>query len=162
VARSEWHPFPKPSSRSLDLMACIRSSDRSIDNNSSRRLQSLSRRASTSTSWMRYCRGLSIKYGSLDQRRPGEVGTLGHCEVLTRSSWQAYASVPTDGSRKTYRTGIVAKQRQKSGSLTKTLDHLEWMREQMLTLQRALERVESDKRGRQIQRPTTRLKIKQF
>ena len=75
---------------------------------------------------------------------------------------QAYASLPTDGSRKTYSTGIVAKQRQKSGSLTKNLDHLEWMREQMLTLQRALERVESDKRGRQIQRPTTRLKIQQF
>jgi ubiquinone biosynthesis protein Coq4 len=61
-----------------------------------------------------------------------------------------------------YRTGVVAKQRQKSGSLTKTIDHLEWMREQMLTLQRALERVESDKHGRQIQKPTTRLKIKQF
>jgi hypothetical protein len=73
-----------------------------------------------------------------------------------------YASVLTDGSRETYRTGIVAKQRQTSGSLTKTIDRLEWMREQMLTLQRALERVESDKRGRQFQRPTTRLKIKQF
>lgn len=73
-----------------------------------------------------------------------------------------YAGVPTDGSREAYRTGIVAKQRQNSGSLTKTIDRLEWMREQMLTLQRALERVESDKRGRQIQRPTTRLKIKQF
>jgi hypothetical protein len=73
-----------------------------------------------------------------------------------------YASVPTEGSREAYRTGIVAKQRQKSGSLTKTIDRLEWMREQMLTLQRALERVELDKRGRQIQRTTTRLKIKQF
>jgi hypothetical protein len=72
-----------------------------------------------------------------------------------------YASVPTDGSRKTYRTGIVAKQRQNSGSLTKTIDRLEWMREQMLTCN-ALERVEPDKRGRQIQRPTTRLKTKQF
>ena len=49
-----------------------------------------------------------------------------------------------------------------SGSLTKTIDRLEWMREQMLTLQRALERVELDKRGRQIQTPTTRLMIKQF
>jgi hypothetical protein len=38
-----------------------------------------------------------------------------------------------------YRTGIVAKQRQKLGSLTKTIDHLEWIREQMLTLQRAPE-----------------------
>jgi len=75
---------------------------------------------------------------------------------------RAYASVPTDGSRKTYPTGIVAKQRQNSGSLTKTIDRLEWMREQMLTLQHALERVESDKRERQIQRATTRLKIKQF
>jgi hypothetical protein len=73
-----------------------------------------------------------------------------------------YASVPTDGWREAYRTGIVAKQRQKSGSLAKTIDRLEWMREQMLTLQRALERVESDKRGRQIQKPATRLKIKQF
>jgi len=74
----------------------------------------------------------------------------------------AYASVLTVGSRNTYSTGIVAKQRQNSGSLTKTIDRLEWMREQMLTLQRALERMESDKRGRQIQRPATRLKIKQF
>jgi len=41
--------------------------------------------------------------------------------------------VPTDGSREAYRTGIVAKQRQNSGSLTKTIDRLEWMREQMLT-----------------------------
>jgi hypothetical protein len=75
---------------------------------------------------------------------------------------RAYASVLTDGSRETYHTGIVAKQRQTSGSLTKTIDRLEWLREQMLTLQRALERVESDKRGRQVPRPTTRLKIKQF
>ena len=73
-----------------------------------------------------------------------------------------YASVPTDGSREAYRTGIMAKQRQNLGSLTKTIDRLEWMREQMLTLQRVLERVELDKRGRQIQRLTTRLKIKQF
>ena len=74
-----------------------------------------------------------------------------------------YASVPTDGSRETYRTGIVAKQGQNSGSsLTKTIDRLEWMREQMLTLQRALERVELDKRGRHIQRPTVRLKVKRF
>jgi hypothetical protein len=73
-----------------------------------------------------------------------------------------YASVPTDGSPKTYRTGIVAKHRQKPQSLTKTIDRLEWMREQMLTLQRALERVESDKRGQQIQRATLKLKIKQF
>ena len=57
---------------------------------------------------------------------------------------------------------VVAKQKQKSGSLTKIIDRLEWMREQMLTLQRALERVELDKRGRQIQKNTTRLKIKQF
>jgi hypothetical protein len=70
--------------------------------------------------------------------------------------------VPTDGLGGGYRTGIVAKQRQKSGSLTKTIDRLEWMREQMLALQRALERVELDKRGRQIQKPITRLKIKQF
>ena len=75
---------------------------------------------------------------------------------------RAYASVPTEGSWKTYRTGIVAKQRQNLGGLTKTIDRIEWMREQMLTLQRALERVESDKRGRQIQKPATRLKIKQF
>jgi hypothetical protein len=75
---------------------------------------------------------------------------------------RAYASVPTDGQRKTYRTRIVAKRRRKSGSLTKAIDGLELMRELMLTLQRALERVESDKRGRQIQKPTTRLKIKQF
>ena len=33
---------------------------------------------------------------------------------------------------------------------------------QMLTLQRALERVESNKRGQQIQSPTVRLKIKQL
>jgi hypothetical protein len=70
--------------------------------------------------------------------------------------------VPTDGSRKAYHTGIVAKQRQHSDSLAKTIDRLEWMREQMLALQRALERVELDKRERQIQKPTTRLKIKQF
>jgi hypothetical protein len=71
--------------------------------------------------------------------------------------------VPTDGLRKTYRTGIVAKQQQHAGSLTKIIDRVEWMREQMLTLQRALERVESDKRGRLVQRPTTtRLKIKRF
>jgi hypothetical protein len=56
----------------------------------------------------------------------------------------------------------MAKRRQKSGSLTKTIDRLEWMREQMLTLQRALERVELDKRGRQIRVPTVRLKVKQF
>ena len=55
-----------------------------------------------------------------------------------------------DGTRNRYRTGIVAKQRHNSGSLTKTIDRLEWMREQMLTLQQALERVEPDKRGRQI------------
>jgi hypothetical protein len=72
------------------------------------------------------------------------------------------AGVPTDGLREAYRTDIVAKQRRNSGSLTKTIDRLEWMREQMLTLQRALERVELDKRGRQIPRATTRLKIKQF
>jgi hypothetical protein len=58
--------------------------------------------------------------------------------------------------------GVVAKQKQNPGSLTKTIDRLEWMREQMLTLQRELERVESDKRGRKIQSATTRLKIKQF
>ena len=73
-----------------------------------------------------------------------------------------YASVPTDGSREAYRTGIMAKQRQNSGSLTKTIDRLEWMREQMLTLQRALERVELDKRGLQIRRPRMILKVKQF
>lgn len=73
-----------------------------------------------------------------------------------------YASVPTDGLREAYRTGIVARQRQKSDSLTKVIDRLEWMREQMLILQRALERLELDKRGRQIQRPTVRLKVKQF
>jgi hypothetical protein len=56
----------------------------------------------------------------------------------------------------------VGKAKAKPGSLTKTIDRLEWMREQMLTLQRALERVELDKRGRQIQKNTTRLKIKQF
>jgi hypothetical protein len=70
--------------------------------------------------------------------------------------------VPTDGSQKKYRIGIVAKQRHNSGSLSKTIDRLEWMREQMLTLQRALERVELDKRERQIPKPITRLKIKQF
>jgi hypothetical protein len=63
--------------------------------------------------------------------------------------------VPTNISRKAYCIGIVAKQGQNSGSLTKTIDRLEWMREQMLSLQRALERVESNKRGQQIQRPTT-------
>ena len=72
-----------------------------------------------------------------------------------------YASVPTDGSREAYRTGIMAKHGQNSASLTKSIDCPELMREQMLTLQRALERVELDKRGQQIQRPTTRLKIKQ-
>jgi hypothetical protein len=70
--------------------------------------------------------------------------------------------VPTDGSLEAYRTGIVAKRRQKSGSLAKTIDRLERMREQMLALQHALERVELDKCGRQIQKPTMRLKIKQF
>jgi hypothetical protein len=73
-----------------------------------------------------------------------------------------YASVPTDGSPEPYRSGIMAKRRQNSGSLTKTIDRLEWVREQMLTLQRALERMELDKRGRQIPGPSTRLKIKQF
>ena len=58
--------------------------------------------------------------------------------------------------------GVVAKQKQNPSGLTKTIDRLEWMREQVLALQRALERVESDKRGQQIQRPTTRLKIKSF
>jgi hypothetical protein len=58
--------------------------------------------------------------------------------------------------------GIMAKQQQNSEILTKSIDCLELMREQMLTLQRALERVESDKRGQQSQRPTTSLKIKQF
>ena len=58
--------------------------------------------------------------------------------------------------------GVRAKRKQNPSSLTKTIDRLEWMREQMLTLQRALERVELDKRGRQIQKNTTRLKIKQF
>ena len=56
----------------------------------------------------------------------------------------------------------MAKHGQNSRSLTKSIDRLEWMREQMLTLQRALERVESDKRGQQIQSPTTKLKVKQF
>ena len=73
-----------------------------------------------------------------------------------------YASVPTDGSREAYRSRIMAKQGQNSGILTKSIDCLELMREQMLTLQRALERVELNKRGQQIQRPTTRLKIRQF
>jgi hypothetical protein len=73
-----------------------------------------------------------------------------------------YASVPTNGSAEAYRSGIMAKRRQNSGSLTKTIDRLEWMREQMLTLQRAQERVELDKRGRQIRGPTVRLKVKQF
>jgi hypothetical protein len=77
-------------------------------------------------------------------------------------TFPGYASVPTDGSREAYRARIMAKHIQNSGSLTKSIDRLEWMREQMLTLQRALERVESNKRGQQIQRPTTRLKIKQF
>jgi hypothetical protein len=79
--------------------------------------------------------------------------------ILERRTHPGYASVPTDGSPEAYHTGIMAKQPQSSGSLTKTIDRLEWMREQMLTLQRALERVELGKRGRQIQRPTTRLKI---
>jgi hypothetical protein len=73
-----------------------------------------------------------------------------------------YASVPTDGSREAYRTGIMAKQQQNSAILAKSIDCLELMREEMLTLQRALERVESGKRGQKIQRPTTRLQIKQF
>jgi hypothetical protein len=73
-----------------------------------------------------------------------------------------YASGPTDGSRETYSTGTMAKHRQNSGSLTKSIDRLDWMREQMLTLQRALERVELDKRRPHIQRPSMRLKIKQF
>jgi hypothetical protein len=73
-----------------------------------------------------------------------------------------YASVPTDGPREAYRTGIVAKQGQNSEILAKSIDCLELMREQMLTLQRALERVELDKRRPQIQRPPMRLKIKQF
>jgi hypothetical protein len=71
--------FPEPSSGWLGLVACILSSDRSIDSNSSRTLQSLSRRASTSTSWMRYCRGLSTMRFTLYQRLTGEVGTLAHC-----------------------------------------------------------------------------------
>jgi hypothetical protein len=54
------------------------------------------------------------------------------------------------------------KQQQNSAILAKSIDCLELMREQMLTLQRALERVELDKRRPQIQRPITRLKIKQF
>lgn len=58
--------------------------------------------------------------------------------------------------------GIMAKQQQNSEILAKSIDCLELMREQMLTLQRALERVELDKRGQQIQRPPMRLKIKQF
>jgi hypothetical protein len=61
-----------------------------------------------------------------------------------------------------YRTGIMAKQQQNSAILAKSIDCLELMREQMLTLQRALERVESNKRGHPIQRPTMRLKIQQF
>jgi hypothetical protein len=56
----------------------------------------------------------------------------------------------------------MAKQGQNSGSLAKSIDRLEWMREQMLTLQRALEQVELDKRRPQIQRPPMKLKIKQF
>jgi hypothetical protein len=58
--------------------------------------------------------------------------------------------------------GIMAKQQQNSGILAKSIDCLELMREQMLTLQCVLERVESNKRRPQIQRPTTRFKIKQF
>ena len=61
-----------------------------------------------------------------------------------------------------YRTGIVAKHGQNSRSLAKSIDRLEWMREQMLTLQRALERVELDKRRQQIQSPALKLKVKQF
>jgi hypothetical protein len=56
----------------------------------------------------------------------------------------------------------MADQRQKSGSLTKIIDRIEWMREQLLTLQRELERMESGKPRQQIQEPATRLKIKQF
>ena len=52
--------------------------------------------------------------------------------------------------------------RAKLRSLAKSIDRLEWMREQMLTLQRALERVELDKRRQQIQSPTLKLKVKQF
>jgi hypothetical protein len=55
----------------------------------------------------------------------------------------------------------MAKHVPKSESLTKSIDRLERMREEMLTLQRALERVE-DKRGQQMPRPTARLKIMQF
>ena len=73
-----------------------------------------------------------------------------------------YASVPTDGLREAYRSRIMTKQAQNSGILTKSIDCLEMMSEQMLTLQRALERVESNKRGHEIQRPTVRLKVKQF
>ena len=82
--------------------------------------------------------------------------------ILERRTHPGYASVPTDGSPEAYVSGIMAKRRQNSRSLTKTIDRLEWMREQMLTLQRALERVELDKRGRQIRGPTVRLKVKQF
>ena len=69
--------------------------------------------------------------------------------------------MPTDGYWKTYRSRM-ADQRQKSGSLTKIIDRIEWMREQLLTLQRELERMESGKPRQQIQEPATRLKIKQF
>jgi hypothetical protein len=46
--------------------------------------------------------------------------------------------------------GIMAKQQQNSGILAKSIDCLELMREQMLTLQCVLERVESNKRRPQV------------
>ena len=52
--------------------------------------------------------------------------------------------------------------RAKLGESYESIDRLDWMREQMLTLQRALERVESNKRGQQIQKPTVKLTIKQL
>jgi hypothetical protein len=50
------------------------------------------------------------------------------------------------------------KAKAKFGRFSKSIDRREWMREQMLTVQRLLERVELNNRGRQIQRRTTRLK----
>lgn len=110
---------------------------------STRNSTSLNLRSSTALNVRRFCCA----------RFPG---------ILVRGTLPGYASVPTDGSREAYRTGIMAKHRQNSGSLTKSIDRLDWMREQMLSLQRALERVELDKRGQQIHRPSMKLKIKQF
>jgi hypothetical protein len=54
--------------------------------------------------------------------------------------------VPTHQSQQAYSFSTVPKQPKNPRSLANLIDRLEWMREEMLSLQRQLERLEVEKR----------------